>query len=272
MHLSFQETGNFRDIPHLFHFLELLFVFFAKYGNPLEVTQISFPQWPNGSWKGKGIHTYNEWIVKKIFPFATIFDKSPTPPDEIIDRETLDHAEINKSWAKWIRKFNPYAWAKAVGTLDQSFPKTKPVVTYISRQGANTRRLHEKSHNNLVQYLQNLSNIHLNIVQMENLPWEEQLKISRETDLLIGVHGNGLSHAAFMHPHRNVIEIFTPGTTFHWDYYTLSKMMGHEYVCIFDNGPVIPQVFSIQNRICQKDDNICIDIIEPLISQIIQEK
>ena len=271
MHVSFQETGDFRDIPHLFHFLELLFVYFAKFGQSIhKISKISFPQWQGDSWMGKGSHKYNQWLVNKIFPNAKIVNINDSIPDEIIDRNKLDHANINKSWAKWIREFDPYAWARSIGSLSHKSPQV--TVTYISRQSANVRRLNEKSHKNLVKYLQNLQNIKLNIVEMENLSWEEQIKISHETDLLIGVHGNGLSHAAFMHPHRNVIEIFTPGTKFHWDYYTLSKMMGHEYVCIFDNGPVIPQIFSVQNRMCQRDDNICVDIIEPLISQIREEK
>ena len=70
-------------------------------------------------------------------------------------------------------------------------------------------------------------------MKMENHDFKTQEGVSRRTDLLVGVHGNGLSHCAFMRPKRNVVEIYPTGMIFQYDYYTLAKMMGHEYTCIY---------------------------------------
>ena len=285
MHIEFKESGNFRDLPHLFHFLELVFVLITNFENLEDfskVSKISFPQWNSSSWKGKE-HPHNAWIIASIFKNAKVYVTcTDSVPDITIDRADLDKAKINKSWAKCIRHFDPYLWSTALyGKLPlaryrllemtPSFER-KPVVTYISRQSAMRRTLDPRSHAKIIEFLGKDPRICFEVAEMEKLSWEEQVQLSKKTDLLIGVHGNGLSHAAFMLPHRNVVEIYTPGMQFHWDYYTLSKMMGHEYLCIFDNNIVMPQAFSIQNRICLKDDNIPIEAVEPIICQIIQEK
>ena len=61
--------------------------------------------------------------------------------------------------------------------------------------------------------------------------------------MLIGVHGNGLTHALLMRPHRAVVEIFPP-KEFRPSYYLLSRAMGHAYLCIYDGKPAVPQSFS----------------------------
>jgi hypothetical protein len=105
---------------------------------------------------------------------------------------------------------------------------------------------------------------------MEDLSFEEQVKAIQRTDLLISVHGNGLTHSAFMKPHRNVVEIFVPGVQFIWDYYTLSKMMGHEYTCIFNGGPALPYMFNLGNGVCQRD-TFPMEILSGIIAQIKDE-
>lgn len=68
---------------------------------------------------------------------------------------------------------------------------------------------------------------------------EEQLAIARTTDVLIGVHGNGLTHQLFMRPHGFVCEIFPHWKKgHHFDYQYLAKMMGHEYLAVSDGNGV----------------------------------
>ena len=69
MELVLTESGDFRDISHLYHFIELLFVGLVKLDqvgkSPGDVTKVNIPHWPQESWKGKG-HPHNEWILRKI--------------------------------------------------------------------------------------------------------------------------------------------------------------------------------------------------------------
>ena len=268
MWLSLEETGDFRDIPHLFHFLELLFVALVKVDDPSAVTRISFPQWTGDSWKGKGGKNYNEWIVRAIWPDIKI-GMCEGNPDLVVDRACLNGAGISKSWAKYIRVFDPYRWFNMVNIPHS--PRRVPRVTYINRQGASQRKLFTNIHDNFVKYMNDIPDIEFLDIKMENYNWDTQVQVARGTDLLIGVHGNGMSHAAFMHPHRNVVEIFVPGTIFEWDYYTLSKMMGHEYTCIFNSRICIPQIF-VKNRWAKCDTcTIPVERITSIVDQIKEE-
>ena len=46
--------------------------------------------------------------------------------------------------------------------------------------------------------------------QLDSLPMEQQLQIIAETDILIGMHGAGLTHTLFLPPHAALVELF-PG-------------------------------------------------------------
>ena len=270
--ISFEETGDFRDIPHLFHFLELLVVFFAKIPDPDNVSHITFPQWAGDSWKGKDGQVYNEWILKRMYP-GVVFGPRDEEDDEkvIIDRANFDCGSINKTWCKYIRMFDPYLWARTLNIPRN--PNPMPVVTYVNRQDASVRSLTGHVHDNFVKDMLAITDIQFVDIKMENISFDAQFTLANITDLLIGVHGNGLSHAAFMQPHRNVVEIFTPGWPFHWDYYTLSKMMGHEYLCIFNDSVCVPRMF-VRNKgiTCTQSLRVPTEPIHAIIDQIKEEK
>lgn len=112
--------------------------------------------------------------------------------------------------------------------------RTKPIVTYISRQGAG-RRLIEKDHDALVQALMELDSegiCEVHVVQMERLSLAEQIEIaSRSTvrivpwhlcgeprlmndimgKVLVGVHGNGLTVNS---SYRELSDIYLPSCLF----------------------------------------------------------
>ncbi|KAJ9110110.1 hypothetical protein QFC19_001781 [Naganishia cerealis] len=91
----------------------------------------------------------------------------------------------------------------------------KPLVTYISRQSSR-RRLTPESHEDLVQALEKHSKAkgwELKIVEAEKLSKEEQLDLAARTTIMLGVHGNGLTHLLWMPPtpQSAVIEMFFVG-------------------------------------------------------------
>ncbi|RDX47978.1 hypothetical protein OH76DRAFT_1353103 [Lentinus brumalis] len=112
------------------------------------------------------------------------------------------------------------------------------VITYISRQSAR-RHLLDDDHAALVQALEDMVKKHgweLNVVQAERLSKEQQLQIAAKTTILLGVHGNGLTHLIMMPvtPVSTVIEIFYPKGFAH-DYHWTSMALGMRHFAIWND-------------------------------------
>ncbi|KAI0674799.1 hypothetical protein C8Q78DRAFT_1075167 [Trametes maxima] len=123
------------------------------------------------------------------------------------------------------------------------------VITYISRQ-ASRRHLLEPDHTALVKALEDMVKKHgweLNVVQAEKLSKEQQLSIAARTTVMLGVHGNGLTHLIMMPvtPVSTVIEIFYP-TGFAHDYHWTTHALGMRHFAIWNDTyhtyPNEPQV------------------------------
>ena len=239
---------------------------------PHDITTVNIPHWPDPSWRGKG-HPHNEWILNKIFKNVEIIHQEFEDSENtiVVDRNTCDHGNVNKTWIKYIKYFDEWKWSRMIGTPRS--PPGLPVVTYINRQSdPKGRSLPPAVHENLVNYLSKCSDIKFRNLKMENFKFEDQVNFMKETDILVGVHGNGMTHAAFMPPHSSVCEIFITGGEFHWDYYTLAKMMGHEYMCVFNSMPTPPYMFNnLKNIVCQTCEfDPC--LLSGLIQQVKEEK
>lgn len=145
------------------------------------------------------------------------------------------------------------------------------VITYISRQGSR-RRLIPEDHEVLVKSLEDLverknaeitstvqsegiasKQWELNVVKAQDMTKDDQVRLAARTtvgsphihtlalqltrtQILLGVHGNGLSHLILM-PQTNVsavIEIFYPGGFAH-DYEWTTRALGMAYFGIWDD-------------------------------------
>ncbi|KAF5375406.1 hypothetical protein D9615_007992 [Tricholomella constricta] len=117
----------------------------------------------------------------------------------------------------------------------------KVVITYISRQGVSRRKLKGKDHEGLVAALEALvarkgDGWELVVLQAEKLTKDEQVRAAARTTILLGVHGNGLTHLVFMKPTRAsaVIELFYPGGFAH-DYHWTSRALGMDHYAVWDD-------------------------------------
>ncbi|WWC58710.1 uncharacterized protein I303_101254 [Kwoniella dejecticola CBS 10117] len=127
----------------------------------------------------------------------------------------------------------------------------KPVITYVSRQEWGRRMLLKEGHESLVKELKELEkkyNWEVNIVSMDKLSRDEQIRLSARTTVMMGVHGNGLTHLLWMNnqnPRSTVIEFFYPGG-FAEDYEFTSRALGIRHYGIWDDqaftAPDTPQV------------------------------
>ncbi|KAK7008236.1 hypothetical protein R3P38DRAFT_3403195 [Favolaschia claudopus] len=114
------------------------------------------------------------------------------------------------------------------------------VITYISRQSAGGRMLTRISHEELVSALEELAERkgwEFNVVQAEFLTHDEQLKLMARTTILLGVHGNGLTHVLMMQPTRlsTVIEIFFPGGFCHDYQWTATHGLGIKHYAVWND-------------------------------------
>ncbi|KAJ7129079.1 hypothetical protein C8R46DRAFT_1363306 [Mycena filopes] len=114
----------------------------------------------------------------------------------------------------------------------------RPLVTYISRQGGG-RRLVQADHEALVAALRALEAegvCEFQMAAMERISLREQIELVSRSTILVGVHGNGLTHQLWMPPSplSATIEILVPnGYTF--DYEILARNMGHRHYAVWND-------------------------------------
>lgn len=111
--------------------------------------------------------------------------------------------------------------------------KTEPSVSkviYIDRQ-ASDRRMSDQNHEELLQMLVDLdcSGVltfeHLVLEDMEPI---EQVRAVADASVMIGIHGNGLTHQLWMSTKSTLIELF-PTKSFLRDYQAVATVLGHNY-------------------------------------------
>ncbi|KAJ3827496.1 hypothetical protein F5880DRAFT_1211137 [Lentinula raphanica] len=143
------------------------------------------------------------------------------------------------------------ASTSASGSPSLSSPE-KILITYISRQSGLRRKLTRASHEGLVSALEEFVErrnavrgtqdqkpkfeFELIVMEAEKLTKDEQLEIISRTTILLGPHGNGLTHLVFLPPTSlsTVIEIFYPGGFAH-DYHWTSRALGMRWVGIWND-------------------------------------
>ncbi|WRT70692.1 uncharacterized protein IL334_007690 [Kwoniella shivajii] len=125
----------------------------------------------------------------------------------------------------------------------------QPVITYISRQSSR-RRLTKESHEDLVKALEERAKKlgwELIIVEAEKMSKEDQFALAGRTTIMLGVHGNGLSHLLWMPPtpRSAVIEMFFKGG-FARDYQWTAHALGIRHFAVQHDvsftAPNLPKV------------------------------
>jgi hypothetical protein len=168
----------------------------------------------------------NQWwwepIRRQVLRFAGT-------PEDVINRNLWGHGAVNPATLDQDSELR-----SSLGEPELDPPADwRPLVTYISRQSSR-RRLTPESHADLVKALEKHSKAkgwELQIVEAEHMTKEEQLNLAARTtvrtrsdagairpdlrpiQIMLGVHGNGLTHLLWMPPtpQSAVIEMFFVG-------------------------------------------------------------
>lgn len=95
---------------------------------------------------------------------------------------------------------------------------------YISRKNAQRRRL--KNEDEIIPILKKYGFI---IVDFDILSFEEQLNYILDCEILVGVHGSGLSHMLWLKQKCKVLEIRAKNNSHDNCFFTLASDLGHDY-------------------------------------------
>lgn len=100
----------------------------------------------------------------------------------------------------------------------------KPVKIYISRTLPSARVIV-----NEVEFLPLLQEMGFHVCRLEKMPFEEQVRLFRNAEVVVGPHGAGFTNLIFSKPGTRVIEILAKGHERRC-YWTLSAELGHDYL------------------------------------------
>lgn len=107
--------------------------------------------------------------------------------------------------------------------------KDKVVVTFIDRRGQ--RKLVDMdSHIAALRdrYENEQQHVVIHVVDLAALSFPEQIKLVRNSDVLAGVHGAGLTHGLWMKEHSTMVEIL-PEDLNHKGFRNFAGVLGHDY-------------------------------------------
>lgn len=112
-------------------------------------------------------------------------------------------------------------------TDDTESSRDTVVVTFIHRLG--TRKLLD-AEEHIAALRQRYANSHasIHLVDLAALPFQEQIRIVRNSDVLAGVHGAGLTHGLWMRERSVMVEIL-PEHFKHKGFRNLAGALGHSY-------------------------------------------
>ncbi|KFY44529.1 hypothetical protein V495_03396 [Pseudogymnoascus sp. VKM F-4514 (FW-929)] len=110
-----------------------------------------------------------------------------------------------------------------IPTIPASHPDI--VLTFIDRRS--TRRIiSQDSH--LAALRAHIPHLKVQSIDFATLSFAEQIKVVHGTDILVGVHGAGLTHAMFLPESAVVVEILPEGLT-HKGFRNFAALLGHAY-------------------------------------------
>lgn len=112
-------------------------------------------------------------------------------------------------------------WLKNKGLKNAEEPPIKPSKIYISRQSSQVRKV-----DNFNEIEKTLKKYSIKTIEMEKYSFQEQIGMIKNSNLLIGPHGAGLTNMIWG-SELKIIELFNIHKPLH--YKVLSKVLGHNY-------------------------------------------
>jgi hypothetical protein len=178
---------------------------------------------------------------------------------------------VNKMLAHFHGAFEPSLWQRladavlaGMGVMVRRASELR--VTHVVR--ARKRRLAGALQKRLHAAIADIPGVSLRPVDFAMLSYETQLEIAANSDVLMGVHGNGLSHGFFLPPHGALIELF-PAGGHALDYRFVADFRGLQYLGLHPEHGVIDDRTAFRLGGCGDLGNDVDGIaIEPILAMI----
>ncbi len=221
------EPGAF----HYFHFMEAIIWLWTvqhAYLGGAQPARIVF----NMLWDNAQQNHVQRAVLAALYPGVPIGDPSwqwPQSFDNVLiyDRDSAG-MRLNKIVEAALGIARPHVidmsrkTRRAVGGFDGRM--VSPRILYVTRPPP--RCFSPEAESSLLACLQAYGPV--TQIDFAALPWEQQVRVVAAHDVLVGVHGNGLTNALWMRPGSLVLEFFSPGAR-HYDYQFFAELAGLTY-------------------------------------------
>lgn len=247
--IVFERTCTSGHVGHYFHFLEHLLGIWNFGGEErkedVKLVLLAFHGEEETPKNWKGPNEVTAHLIRALFPHAEVKVWADFVQG---NREDLCFEKvITSDRAMEFRKQEPYGTDRMLGGYFQSLSKEssegmvdvvhayagvkkreskKKLVTYVKRSFP--RRLVPEMEEKLLARIRELRGVELRVVDFAEMNFQEQIRAVANTDVLLGVHGNGLSHTLFLPKGATLIELF-PSHSFRVEYRIFAKLRGVNY-------------------------------------------
>jgi hypothetical protein len=118
-------------------------------------------------------------------------------------------------------------------------PPKRPTITFIFRRdyvahprekGGGVRRHKIDNENELLELARSGDDVEVRAIDMAALPFDEQLRAIRGTNVLVGMHGAGLTHTLFLPREAVLLEMFPIHAHHKKHFRNIARWMGHPYL------------------------------------------
>jgi len=180
--------------------------------------------------------------------------------DEQLIRQPGKYVSIGKLFYLSGDQFDP----RLIGKIPEKYSVFGDIVpkrlVYISRKKAKWRNVINEQE--VVEFLFSLG---FDIISMESLSFEEQVRLMSEAIVLVGPHGAGLANMVFSPKGLTIVEFVLPSFP-NSDYYSLANCLGHSY------GLFLADHVSDEKEPALQDMRISIPRLKDLLEEFVFSK
>lgn len=184
---------------------------------------IPFPGGSNPMWQ-------NDWEDR---------DCRTAPTLKIFIRRIMKHYQI--PWASGPRPGIPAGWGR---TKERDL-----VLTFVDRRG--TRKLLDQQAK-LDSLRARFPHVRVRSVDFGALSLPEQIRTAQDTDILVGVHGAGLTHTMFLREGASAVVEIQPPKLGYKGFKNMARMLGHKYFT--EVAEIVPQPHRAKREVDESEE------------------